>query len=57
MSDSDTLPPKRSKPRRPTSPARERFERIYRTLRDRICLLNIRPARGSPRRSWRRSSR
>jgi DNA-binding GntR family transcriptional regulator len=29
--------------RRPTSLARERFERIYRTLRDRICLLEYPP--------------
>ena len=28
---------------RPSSPARERFERIYRTLRDRICLLDYPP--------------
>jgi DNA-binding GntR family transcriptional regulator len=31
-----------SKPRRP-SPSRERFERLYRTIRDRICLLEYPP--------------
>src|SRR5437899_759529 len=31
-----------SKPRRP-SPSRERFERLYRTLRDRICLFEYPP--------------
>jgi len=37
-------PPKRGRQAaRPTSLARERFERIYRTLRDRICLLEYPP--------------
>ena len=31
-----------SKPRRP-SPSRERFERLYRTIRDRICLFEYPP--------------
>ena len=30
-------------PERPLSMARERFERIYRTIRDRICLLEYQP--------------
>lgn len=33
---------KRAKPR-PPSPSRERFERLYRTLRDRICLFEYPP--------------
>jgi DNA-binding GntR family transcriptional regulator len=35
--------PARSRPERPTTVARERFERIYKTLRDRICLLEYPP--------------
>ena len=37
------LAPARKPPERPTTLARERFERIYRTLRDRICLLEYPP--------------
>jgi DNA-binding GntR family transcriptional regulator len=37
----DIAPPKAGS--RPTTVARERFERIYRTLRDRICLLEYPP--------------
>jgi DNA-binding GntR family transcriptional regulator len=36
------LPARRAKPR-PPSPSRERFERLYRTLRDRICLFEYPP--------------
>ncbi len=43
MNSSDTLPPPVKAAARPASPARERFERIYRTLRDRICLLEYPP--------------
>jgi DNA-binding GntR family transcriptional regulator len=37
------LAPARKPAERPTTLARERFERIYRTLRDRICLLEYPP--------------
>jgi DNA-binding GntR family transcriptional regulator len=37
------LAPARKPTERPTTLARERFERIYRTLRDRICLLEYPP--------------
>jgi DNA-binding GntR family transcriptional regulator len=43
VSTSDTLPPRIKPSPRPASPARERFERIYRALRDRICLLEYPP--------------
>ncbi|HLI13853.1 MAG TPA: GntR family transcriptional regulator [Alphaproteobacteria bacterium] len=35
-------PSSKAKPRRP-SPSRERFERLYRTIRDRICLFDYPP--------------
>jgi DNA-binding GntR family transcriptional regulator len=38
-----TLAARPKAPERPTTLARERFERIYRTLRDRICLLEYPP--------------
>jgi DNA-binding GntR family transcriptional regulator len=38
-----TLAARPKPPERPTTLARERFERIYRTLRDRICLLEYPP--------------
>jgi DNA-binding GntR family transcriptional regulator len=43
MTHFETLPARRKPAERPTTLARERFERIYRTLRDRICLLEYPP--------------
>jgi DNA-binding GntR family transcriptional regulator len=39
----EVLPAGSKRTERPTTPTRERFERIYRTLRDRICLLEYPP--------------
>jgi DNA-binding GntR family transcriptional regulator len=43
VSEHDVLPSRSKAAERPTTLARERFERIYRTLRDRICLLEYPP--------------